>query len=109
MLCAMYTAAWLYCEHRFIDIWYAVAIYCCMFCAIGTATLYQGHCCLIFCMLCTAACLCHAWALLLNTLYAVYFLNFCAMGTAASYTVCHVLPPVAEEAGKSWGGSSLSQ
>ena len=76
--CVLCTAAWLYCEHCFIDIWYAVAIFCCMFYAIGTATLYQGHCYLIHCMLCTASSFV-PWVLLLHILYAMYCRMLCVI------------------------------
>ena len=52
MCCVLCTAACLYCEHCFI---YGM-LYCCMFCAIGTATLCQRPCCFIYYILCTVTC-----------------------------------------------------
>ena len=61
-------------------------------CYVCTAThLCHGHCCFIYCMLCTALCFVPL-ELLLHVLHAVNCHILCA--TAASHTVCCVLPHV---------------
>ena len=59
------------------------AVYCCMFCT------YLGHCCFIYCKLCTATSFL-LMALLLHILQAVYCHKFFANGTAARFIkFCH--------------------
>ena len=61
-------------------------IVCCVLpCAVSTAVLCQGHCCSIYCMLCTDACFV-SWALLLHVLHG-YFLQMSYLSAPLLYMV----------------------
>ena len=81
------------------------AVCCRLFYAMDTAIYCQGHCCFIYCMLCTATCvvprvatlaLCQGDCCLIYVLYAMYVYTaidttVCTKDTAASHIVCCVL------------------
>ena len=71
------------------------AVCCCLFYAMDTAIFCRGHCCFIYCMLCTATCVVPRGLLLdiriVRHVYTATDTTVCTKDTAASHIVCCVL------------------